>query len=160
MVHHELDLLGRSSTCGCGQLHAGRRGEVPRLGSMSLEWAHVIVHTAHPVELGQWWADALSWAVVWQSEDEYSIRPAPDQRPGLTFVTMRDAKVTKNRLHLDFYPDSQTAEVDRLLAMGAQRADVGQGSQSWVVLADPERNEFCILESRSPIGTQSAEGTP
>ena len=59
---------------------------------MSLEWAHVIVHTAHPVELGQWWADALSWAVVWQSEDEYSIRPAPDQRPGLTFVTMRDAK--------------------------------------------------------------------
>jgi len=98
--------------------------------------------------------------VVWQSEDEYSIRPAPDQRPGLTFVTMRDAKVTKNRLHLDFYPDSQTAEVDRLLAMGAQRADVGQGSQSWVVLADPERNEFCILESRSPIGTQSAEGTP
>jgi len=68
-------------------------------------------HRPHgtPGELGQWWADALSRAVVWQSEDEYSIRPAPDQRPGLTFVTMRDAKVTKNRLHLDFHPDSQTA---------------------------------------------------
>jgi hypothetical protein len=87
-------------------------------------------HRPHgtPVELGQWWADALSRAVVWQSEDEYSIRPAPDQRPGLTFVTTRDAKVTKNRLHLDSHPDSQTAEVARLLALGAQQADIGQGN--------------------------------
>ena len=54
----------------------------------------------------------------------------------------------KDRLHLDFRPDDRDAEVERLLALGATRADVGQGDQSWVVLADPEGNEFCVLGSR------------
>jgi hypothetical protein len=54
----------------------------------------------------------------------------------------------ENRLHLDFRPDDQDAEVERLLASGAVRADVGQREQSWVVLADPEGNEFCVLGSR------------
>ena len=124
---------------------------------MSLEWEHVIVHTAHPVELGQWWADALGWVVVWQSQDEYSIRPAPDRLPGLTFVTMLDAKVAKSRLHLDFHPDDQAAEVDRLLGMGAHRVDIGQGEQPWVVLADPEGNEFCILESKNATSSQAVD---
>ena len=52
----------------------------------------------------------------------------------------------KNRLHIELDPDDQAAEVDRLLALGARRADVGQGDDvSWVVLADPEGNEFCVL---------------
>ena len=51
----------------------------------------------------------------------------------------------KNRLHLDFRPDDQDAEVERLIALGASRVDVGQGEVSWVVLADPEGNEFCVL---------------
>jgi len=54
----------------------------------------------------------------------------------------------KNRLHLDFRPDGQDSEVERLLALGATRADVGQGEQSWVVLAYPEGNELCVLGSR------------
>ena len=124
---------------------------------MSLTWDHVIVHCAHPAALGQWWADALGWAVVWRSEDEYAIQSAPDRLPGLTFVTMHDPKVTKNRLHLDLQPDDQAAEVARLAAMGAQRADVGQGDQSWVVLADPEGNEFCVLASRVPTGTPAVQ---
>jgi len=127
------------------------------VNSVSLEWEHVIVHTAHPVELGRWWADALSWAVVWQSEGEYSIRPAPDRLPGLTFVTMLDTKVAKSRLHLDFHPDNQAAEVDRLLGLGAHRVDIGQGEQPWVVLADPEGNEFCILGSKNPASTRAAD---
>nr|WP_078871752.1 VOC family protein [Streptomyces sp. NRRL S-337] len=52
------------------------------------------------------------------------------------------------RLHLDFRPDDQDAEVVRLVAHGAQRVDIGQGDQSWVVLADPEGNEFCVLGQR------------
>ena len=124
---------------------------------MSLEWEHVIVHTAHPVALGRWWADALGWVVVWQSEDEYSIRPAPDRLPGLTFVTMLDAKVAKSRLHLDFHPDNQATEADRLLGMGAQRVDIGQGEQPWVVLADPEGNEFCLLESKKATITSAVK---
>ena len=63
-------------------------------------------------------------------------------------VIDREEKVVKNRLHLDFRPDDQDAEVARLLALGARRVDVGQtGDESWVVLADPEGNEFCILSS-------------
>ena len=54
----------------------------------------------------------------------------------------------KDRLHLDFRPDDRDAEVERLLVLGATHADVGQGDQPWVVLADPEGNEFCVLGSR------------
>ena len=64
---------------------------------------------------------------------------------------MPEAKTVKNRLHLDLRADGATTakELDRLLALGAQRADVGQGPDvSWVVLSDPEGNEFCLL-SRS-----------
>ncbi|GAB2789372.1 hypothetical protein GCM10027073_21910 [Streptomyces chlorus] len=55
----------------------------------------------------------------------------------------------KNRLHLDFRPDDQAAEVARLLALGARPADVGQGEQPWRVLADPEGNEFRVLSSHA-----------
>ncbi len=55
--------------------------------------------------------------------------------------------MVKNRLHLDFRPDDRDTEVERMLALGATRSDVGQGEQAWVVLADPEGNEFCILGS-------------
>jgi hypothetical protein len=68
--------------------------------------------------------------------------------PGLLFVNVPEPKTVKNRLHLDFRPEDRDGEVERLLALGAVRADIGQGDQSWVVLADPEGNEFCILSSR------------
>ena len=58
------------------------------------------------------------------------------------------AKPVKNRLHLDFRPDDQDAEVERLIALGASRVDVGHGEVSWVVLADPEGNGFCVLQDR------------
>ena len=67
---------------------------------------------------------------------------------GLLFGAVPEAKTVKNRLHLDFRPDDRDAEVERLLALGATRADVGQGDESWVVLADPEGNEFCVLSAR------------
>jgi Glyoxalase-like domain len=60
-----------------------------------------------------------------------------------------ESKRVKNRLHLDFRPDDQDLEVDRLLALGASRVDIGQGESPWVVLADPEGNEFCVLGERS-----------
>ena len=122
---------------------------------MSLEWDQVVVDAAQPAALGLWWANALGWVVTFEADEEYEIRSAPDRLPGLVFVPVRDSKVTKNRLHLDFRPDDQTAEVDRLLALGAHRVDVGQGEQRWVVLADPEGNEFCVLASRSAVSGQS-----
>lgn len=115
---------------------------------MALEWEQVIVHSQDPAALGQWWAKALGWVVVHSSDDEFEIRPAPDCRPGLEFVRLAESKKAKSRLHLDFRPDDQEAEVARLLAHGARHVDIGQGEQSWVVLADPEGNEFCILGRR------------
>ncbi len=115
---------------------------------MSLEWEQVIIDASLPAELGRWWADVLGWVVTLDSADEYEIRAAPERLPGLVFVPVGEAKAAKNRLHLDLRPDDQAAEVDRLLAQGAVLRDVGQGEQPWVVLADPEGNEFCVLAPR------------
>ena len=115
---------------------------------MSLEWEQVVVDAREPVALGRWWAEALGWVVVNEEPDEFEIRPAPDQLPGILFEPVRDPKQGKNRLHLDVRPDDQDAEVERLIALGASRVDIGQGDVTWVVLADPEGNEFCVLQAR------------
>ena len=116
--------------------------------TLALEWGQLVVDAADPVALGRWWAEALGWSVVADDPEEFEIRPAPDRLPGLLFVRVPEPKTVKNRLHLDFRPADQRAEVDRLLALGARHADVGQGEQTWVVLSDPEGNEFCVLASR------------
>lgn len=116
---------------------------------MNLTWEQVVVDAHDPVALGRWWAEALGWVVVGDAPDEFEIRPAPDRMPGLLFVPVPEAKAGKNRLHPDFRPVDQAAEVDRLLSHGARRVDVGQGDASWVILADPEGNEFCILRGRT-----------
>jgi hypothetical protein len=117
---------------------------------VSLEWEQTIVDARDPGALGDWWREALGWIVVNPDPDEFEIRPAADRLPGLLFVPVPEEKTIKNRLHLDFRPDDRDAEVERLLGLGATRADVGQGEQSWTVLADPEGNEFCVLGSRAP----------
>ena len=117
---------------------------------MSLEWEQTIVNARDPRHLARWWQEALDWVMVNEdlAEDEFEIRATADRLPGLLFVLVSDPKVGPNRLHLDFRPDDQESEVERLLALGATRADVGQGEQTWDVLADPEGNEFCVLASR------------
>jgi hypothetical protein len=115
---------------------------------MNLEWEQTVVDSRDPVSLGRWWREALGWVVVNDDPNEFEIRPAPDRLPGLLFGSVPEPKTVKNRLHLDFRPDDQDREVERMLGLGASRADVGQGETSWVVLADPEGNEFCILSSR------------
>ncbi len=114
---------------------------------VSLEWEQVIVDAADPGALGRWWARALGWVVVNDDPEEFEIRPAPDRTPGLLFSRVPEHKTLKNRLHLDFRPEDQQAEVARLLGLGATHADVGQGDETWVVLADPEGNEFCVLRA-------------
>ena len=117
---------------------------------MSLEWEQVVVDAVEPVALGRWWADVLGWVVVDEAPDELEIRPSQDQLPGLLFGLVTEPKRSQNRLHLDFRPDDQDAEVERLLASGARRIDIGQEAVPWVVLADPEGNEFCVLSARDP----------
>lgn len=116
--------------------------------TMSLAWEQVTIDAADPHALGRWWCEALSWVVVSDDEQEFEIRPSADTTPGILYIRVPDVKGVKNRLHLDLRPDDQVAEVARLEEMGARRVDIGQGTPSWVVLEDPEGNEFCILRSQ------------
>ena len=118
----------------------------------------VVIDCAEPHELARFWAAALGWRVTFSSDAECALEPPEgspetDVSPDLVFVRVPDEKVVKNRLHLDLRPDAQDAQVERLLALGARRAEIGQtGEEPWVVLADPEGNEFCVLAPRPADG--------
>jgi predicted enzyme related to lactoylglutathione lyase len=113
------------------------------------QWENIVVDAADPARLARWWAEALGYKITIDKHDEVEIRRAPDELPGLIFVPVPEPKAGKNRLHIDLRPDDQTAEVERLVDMGARHVDVGQGEDvTWVVLADPEGNEFCVLRGR------------
>ena len=122
------------------------------VAGMSLRIEQLNVDANEPDTLSRWWAEVLGWTVQRdpQYPDEWPVvPPTPEDGPELLFVLVPEAKTVKNRLHLDLRPDDRDAEVDRLIARGATRADVGQGEQTWVVLADPEGNEFCVLSGRA-----------
>lgn len=132
---------------------------------MPLRWYTVVIDCADVAAQANWWAEVLDWRIVYEAADEVVLVPphALDDRaegiplnergPGLVFVKVPESKTVKNRLHIDLAPgpdDDQAAEVARLEALGAKRINVGQdeATASWVVLADPEGNEFCVLSSR------------
>ncbi|MEO7371139.1 MAG: VOC family protein [Ilumatobacteraceae bacterium] len=101
--------------------------------------------------VGYFWGRALGWALVWDQDEETAIRAADGTGPFITWGPPVLAKKTKNRLHLDIAPplaDSQQGEVDRLASLGARHVDIGQGDVTWVVMADPDGNEFCVLTPR------------
>lgn len=112
---------------------------------VSLEWEQVVVDARDPAALGRWRLAALGWTLVNDDPGQFEIRPQMDRLPGLIFEPVQQRKQIKNRLHLDLRPDHQAAEVERLIALGASRVDIDQGDVPWVVLADPEGNEFCVL---------------
>jgi hypothetical protein len=110
---------------------------------MTLRFSEICIDAADIHALGAWWAEALGWPSEVTEDGDVLLR-AP-AGPNWLFLPVTDDKVVKNRIHFDFTPGDQPAEVDRLLALGARHVDIGQGEQSWVVLADPEGNEFCVL---------------
>jgi predicted enzyme related to lactoylglutathione lyase len=112
---------------------------------MSLRLEQVVIDARDPVALGRWWCEALQWVIVNDDPAEFEIQPPEAGLAGIIFEPVSQRKQVKNRVHLDFRPDDQDAEMARLTALGASRVDVGQGDVSWVVLADPEGNEFCVL---------------
>ena len=102
-------------------------------------------------EVGYFWSEALGWPLVWDQDQETAIR-SPHGGPKITWGgPPLKPKTGKNRLHLDVAPPAhgdQQAEADRLVALGATRIDIGQGDVSWVVMADPDGHEFCVLTPR------------
>jgi hypothetical protein len=94
------------------------------------------------------WCAVLGWRVIDVDEDGISIAPPDSSWPTIDVFSVPEPKTLENRLHLDLRVDglSTSEELQRLLDLGVQRVDVGQGPDvSWVVLADPEGNEFCLL---------------
>lgn len=109
---------------------------------------------AHDLDLVVgFWEEALGWRRTFADDDEVALEPpagSPQDgvAPDLLFLRVPDDKVVKNRVHLDLRPDDQAAEVARLEKLGARRVSIGQGDDvTWVVLADPEGNEFCVLRA-------------
>lgn len=100
---------------------------------------------------GYFWSAALGWPLVWDQDQETAIR-SPRGGPKITWGgPPLSPKSHKYRLHFDLLPDagaSQEEEVQRLILLGATRADVGQGEVSWVVMNDPDGHEFCVLSPR------------
>jgi hypothetical protein len=116
---------------------------------MSLRLWTIVVDAHDPASLAHWWADVLHWKVLFENEEEVVICTPDERFPGFAFVPVPEDKQVKNRLHLDFVPDDQAAEVALLERLGARRIDIGQGDdKNWVVMADPEGNEFCVLSAR------------
>jgi hypothetical protein len=137
----------------------------------------IVIDSADPHGLADWWAEALGWQV--EAQDESFIRRmvesgaateadttthrgalvwrsgaalvSPDEgRPRVLFQAVPEAKTVKNRLHLDVRPpdgSDQDTELRRLLDLGARPVDIGQRDATWHVLADPEGNEFCLLRN-------------
>src|SRR4051794_15836333 len=115
---------------------------------MSIRIQCLCIEAADPSALGHWWAEALGWRVTFEDPTEVVLEPpegSPEDgvSPDLLFLKVPQHKAGKNRLHLDLRPDDQAAEVARFSRLGAPHIDIGQGDDvSWVVMADPEGNEF------------------
>jgi hypothetical protein len=120
---------------------------------MSVRVQCLCIDTTDPSALATFWEEALGWRRTFDEPDEVCIEPPEGSRedgvvPDLLFLRVPEAKVVKNRLHLDLRPDDQAAEVARLEQLGARRTDVGQrGDVTWIVMADPHGNEFCVLRA-------------
>lgn len=129
---------------------------------MTSRFTELAVDCADPDRLADFWCAVLDYRVLDKHEGVVMIGPQPAPGDGdhsgpvppvITFAQVPEGKAVKNRLHIDVSPSDrdQDAEVDRLIGLGARRTDVGQGADdSWVVLLDPEENEFCVLAGRRP----------
>jgi hypothetical protein len=117
---------------------------------MGSRFTELVVDSVDPARLAEFWSAVLGWQPTGRYDWGVEIADPNGTGPSLTFASVPEAKTVKNRLHIDVNPVGceQAEEVERLIGLGARRVDVGQGEQTWVVLADPEGNEFCVLRTR------------
>jgi hypothetical protein len=128
---------------------------------MASRFTEIAIDCHHPRQLAEFWCAVLDYRIIEERDDLVeiagwdpsveAIRAGP-VAPTLVFALVPESKTVKNRVHIDVSPidRDRDEEVQRLLGLGARHVDVGQGEQSWVVLADPEGNEFCVLRSLRP----------
>jgi predicted enzyme related to lactoylglutathione lyase len=127
---------------------SGQRGSC---GPMANRITALSIDCADPERLAEFWTQVLGWAITEREEDGVRIEPNPPGEIAIDLMRGPDGpKTGKNRLHLDLNATDrdQDAELARLRELGAVPVDIGQGTVSWHVLADPEGNEFCLLRRR------------
>jgi len=123
---------------------------------MNIRIQCLCIDTTDPARLAAFWQEALGWRRTFEQDDEIVLEPLEGSAedgivPDLLFLRVPEDVASKNRLHLDLRPQDQAAEVARLEALGAERADVGQGADvSWVVMKDPDGNYFDVLCAFTP----------
>jgi predicted enzyme related to lactoylglutathione lyase len=168
-IEHQATLVDRFEALGARHVDIGQPADAPHVVLADPEGnefcvvlrgeflsstgfvGSIVFEPGEPVT-GRFWGEAIGWPLAYDQDGDTAIR-APDGRgPFITFGPPGgDAKTTKNRLHLDIAPSpdgDQQSEVERLVALGATRVDIGQGNVPWVVLTDPDGNEFCVLTPR------------
>ena len=132
---------------------------------MTSRFSELIVDCHDARRVADFWCAVLGYEITDMDTDPNGevieiapVKPTPEAlRAGpiptpIVFVVVPESKTIKNRLHIDVNPidATQDEEVARLEALGAKRIDIGQGDVHWVVMADPEGNEFCVLRSLAP----------
>jgi predicted enzyme related to lactoylglutathione lyase len=123
-------------------------------GGMPVRLHHIVIDAHDLPGLAQFWSQALGWRVLSEREREIVIGTDETAPTGICFMPAADQKAVKNRVHLDLTTAAhdRDQEIERLLALGARRVDIGQtGTESWTVLADPEGNEFCVIRPKETL---------
>lgn len=123
---------------------------------MTTRLAHIAMNARDDSALGAFWAEVFGWSAVGEGPGVTTVEPVGLVHPDpvairIDVLRVPEPKTVKNRLHIDLATTSEAHQADlvtRLQALGANRADVGQGDVPWTVMADPEGNEFCVLTPR------------
>jgi hypothetical protein len=128
---------------------------------MTSRFSELAIDCHDTARIAKFWCDVLDYRITDQDGDLIEIGDGSFSRealranpiaPVIVFAKVPESKTVKNRVHIDVSPVDRTQEeeVERIEALGARRIDIGQGNVHWVVMADPEGNEFCVLRSLSP----------
>jgi predicted enzyme related to lactoylglutathione lyase len=121
---------------------------------MPVRLHHIVIDTHDLPALARFWTRALGWKILSEREREIVIGPDENAPVGMCFMPVTDPKTAKNRVHLDVTASAQDRdqEIERLVALGARRVDIGQSDAvSWTVLSDPEGNEFCVIRPKETL---------
>jgi predicted enzyme related to lactoylglutathione lyase len=121
---------------------------------MPVRLHHIVIDADDLPSLARFWAQALGWRILSEREREVVIGPDETAPVGVCLMPVTETKTIKNRVHLDLTSeaDDRDTEIERLIQIGARRVDIGQtGNESWIVLADPEGNEFCVVRPKTTL---------
>src|ERR1039457_4138268 len=121
---------------------------------MTVRLHHIVVDARNLPGLDRFWTQALGWKFLSERGRDIVIGTDDNAPVGMCFMPVTDPKTVKNRVHLDLTSSAQDRdqEIERLVALGARRVDIGQtGAESWTVLADPEGIEFCVIRPKETL---------